>query len=461
MERPGDTLVAERQSSAGAGGSYTQDGRLIAIDTPLGKDKLLLTELAGEEQISGLFRFRIAMISEDQDINPGSLVGRNVTLWITRRDGERAPINGFVKRFEAGRIVMREFREYHAEIVPWLWFLTRTADCRIFQEITVPDMLKQVFSDFGFRDFETSGLTGTYPKLEYCVQYRETAFDFVSRWMEEVGLFCFFRHEAGRHVLVLGDHNLAFKPAGEAEVRFLQYEPSDITSWRHAYEYRSGRYAQKDFNFETPSASLLTQERSVLKLANVQSFEIFDYPGRYQDASYGQSLTRLRIEEEEAAYHTVTGGSVCASFHPGAKFKLARHDVASEVGKSYVLARVVHEASERSYFAEAEEAPTYTNSFVAFPADTRFRPPRVTERPFVHGPQTATVVGPAAEKIYPDKYGRVKLQFHWDRRGKRDEKSSCWVRVAQNWAGAGWGGVYIPHVGHEVVVSFLEGDPDR
>ncbi|MBV8522879.1 MAG: type VI secretion system tip protein VgrG, partial [Acetobacteraceae bacterium] len=258
MERPGDTLVAERQSSAGAGGSYTQDGRLIAIDTPLGKDKLLLTELAGEEQISGLFRFRIAMISEDQDINPGSLVGRNVTLWITRRDGERAPINGFVKRFEAGRIVMREFREYHAEIVPWLWFLTRTADCRIFQEITVPDMLKQVFSDFGFRDFETSGLTGTYPKLEYCVQYRETAFDFVSRWMEEVGLFCFFRHEAGRHVLVLGDHNLAFKPAGEAEVRFLQYEPSDITSWRHAYEYRSGRYAQKDFNFETPSASLLT-----------------------------------------------------------------------------------------------------------------------------------------------------------------------------------------------------------
>lgn len=453
--------IMDGPADAGGGASFTQTGRLIAIDTVLGPDALLLTELVGEEALSELFSFEATMISRNQGIAPEALVGTNATLWFTRREGTRTPVNGHIRRLSVGRVVMREFREYRAEIVPWLWFLTRTTDCRIFQDKTVPQVIAEVFDDHGFTQYDLSGLTDTYPALDYIVQYRESAFDFVSRWMEEVGISYFFRHEAGKHTLVLADHNVSYKPADEAEVGYDDYDGGEVSRWQHGYDYRSGAWAQKDFNFETPAASLLTTQKSLLKLPGIGTWERFDYPGRYADTGYGQSLTRVRIEDEEAAFHRVEGASLCASFRTGSKFTLVKHNVAAEVGRSYVLARIRHQAAEHGYFGDDQPADAYTNSFTAFPAETRRRPPRITPRPVVHGPQTATVVGPAGETIYPDRYGRVKLQFHWDRRGKSDEKSSCWVRVAQPWGGGGWGGMFIPHVGHEVVVSFLEGDPDR
>ncbi len=442
------------------GDTFKQAGRLLGIDSVLGPDLLLLTELTGEEALSTLFEFDVAMISRDLDIAPERLVGSRVTIWIRRTDGERTPINGYVRRFRAGRLLTREFREYRAEVVPWLWFLSRTTDSRIFQDKSVPKVVEAVFQEFGFTDFDMSGMLESYPTLDYVVQYRETALDFVCRWMEEVGIHFHFQHEEKKHTLVLGDHNVRFAAAAEASVGYGNPHQDEISEWQHDYNYRSGTWSQKDFNFETPQAALLTTQKSLLKLPNIGSFERFDYPGRYAAMQPGDILTRIRVEEDEAAYHTVSGASGCASFRSGLKFKLDVHPLESEKGRSYVLLRVRHHALQPNALNKGE-GESYSNEFVAFPVDTRFRPPRVAARPFVHGPQTAIVVGPPGETIHTDKYGRVKLQFHWDRQGKRDDKSSCWVRVSQPWGGGGWGGVFIPHVGHEVVVSFLEGDPDR
>jgi type VI secretion system secreted protein VgrG len=452
------TLTDERPRHTG--GTSTRKDRLLTIDTPLGKDKLVLTEFAGEEEISKPFSFVAVMRSEDPDIKPERLIGSKVTVWVKRETAEPVPLSGMVRSFSFASMDVRGFREYHAEVVPWLWFLSCTTDCRIFQNLTVPKIIETIFGEYGFTDYEMGGLTGSYQPLDFCVQYRETALAFISRWMEELGIFYFFRHEANRHVMVLGDQNRAFKPVVEKDALFGDHSGSTVSQWRHSYQFRSGRYAQRDFAFKTPSQDLLTKEPSLLKLQRASAFEIYDYPGGYTQKGDGQQLTRLRMEEHEAAYHTVAGASICASFFAGGKFTMARHHLEAEEKQEYVLRQVTHRASDHTYITADAGPPSYNNTFEAFPAETQFRPASRTSWPIVQGPQTATVVGPPGEIIHTDKHGRVKLQFHWDRRGKRDDKSSCWVRVSQNWAGKGWGGVFIPHVGQEVVVSYQEGDPD-
>jgi type VI secretion system secreted protein VgrG len=186
-----------------------------------------------------------------------------------------------VRSLSSASVDVRGFREYRAEIVPWLWFLSCTTDSRIFQNQTVPKIIETIFGEFGFSDYETSGLTGSYQSLDFCVQYRETALAFISRWMEELGIFYFFRHEANRHVMVLGDQNRAFKPVVEKDALFGDQSGSNISQWRHSYQFRSGRYAHKDFAFKTPSQDLSTKESSLLKLQHANAFEIYDYPGGY------------------------------------------------------------------------------------------------------------------------------------------------------------------------------------
>ena len=449
------TLTEDRPRHVG--GTSTRRDRLLSIDT-FGKAELVLTEFSGEEEISRPFLFTATMRSEDPDIKPERLIGSKVTIWIKRETADPVPISGMVRSLSSASGDVRGFREYQAEIVPWLWFLTCTTDCRIFQNLTFPKIIETIFGEYGFTDYETSGLTGSYQKLDFCVQYRETALAFISRWMEELGIFYFFRHEANRHVMVLADQNRAFKPVVEKEALFGDHSGSNISQWRHSYQFRSGRYAHKDFAFKTPSQDLTTNESSVLKLQRATAFEIYDYPGGYTQKGDGQQLTRVRMEEHEAAYHTVAGASICASFFAGGKFTMTRHHIQAEEKHEYVLLRVAHRASDYTYITANMGPPSYDNTFEVFPAATKFRAVSRTPWPAVQGPQTATVVGPGI--IHTDKHGRVKLQFHWDRRGKKDDKSSCWVRVSQNWAGKGWGGVFIPHVGQEVVVSFLEGDPD-
>ena len=448
--------------------AYTQDGRLIAIHTPLGKDKLLLQKVEGVEGVSRLFHFLLDLRSEDDKIDPAAIIGQPVTVTLTLADGSQRYVNGCVSRFAQGRRDL-QLAHYRAEIVPWLWFLTRRADCRIFQKKTVPQIIEEVFSFLGFKDFQNNVEDGE-PELEYCVQYRETDFNFVSRLMEERGIFYFFKHEEKKHTLVLANSPSAIKECpGRPEARFddrsgALYENDElITVWQADRELRPGRYGLADFNFTTPTTNLTVSVDSTINVGGNKGFEVFDYPGEYLTKSEGEGVAKIRMQEEEAAHFIATGESNCRAFVPGYRFTLQHHHV-RKMNVAYLLTEVRHVATVGAAFTagDAEDSEQrYSNEFTCIPYSVPYRPARVTQKPLIKGVQTAIVAGPSGEEIYTDKYGRVKVQFHWDRRGKHDENSSCWIRVSQPWAGKGWGTVSLPRAGQEVIVDFLEGDPDQ
>jgi type VI secretion system secreted protein VgrG len=441
---------------------YTQTERILSVTTPLGTDVLLMDAFAGEEALSRLFSYQLEMLSTKETLAAKDIVGKSVTWVVRGKDREPRYFNGIVKCFAAGGAHSRDLRRYRAEVVPALWFLTRNANCRIFQNKTAPQIIEQIFGDRGFSDYKKS-LRGSYAKREYCVQYRETDFNFVSRLMEEEGIFYYFRHEDGKHTMVLADQKTAYEDCKETEVDFAAgaHLTGHISRWDHQYEFRTGKWAQTDYNFETPSTSLVTKSTSVVPLPDNKKYEIFDYPGLYRQKGEGGELTKIRMEEEEVPYEVINGTGSCSSFSPGGKFTLKVHDWEGEAGKSYVITSIRHSAKEISYDLAVAAKAEYQNTFTCIPAATTFRPARTTRRPVVQGPQTAVVVGPSGEEIYTDKYGRVKVQFFWDREGQKDENSSCWIRVAENWAGKNWGIVFNPRIGQEVIVDFLEGDPDR
>ena len=445
-----------------------QANRALKLNTPLGADVLLLTAFEGHEELSRLFSYRLDMISDDNAIEATDIVGKNVTFSIEMADDTPRYFNGFVSRFVAGDEDDQGRRNYRAEVIPWLWFLTRTTDCRIFQNKSVPEIIEQIFGDLGFSDYEVSQIKGSHPKWDYCVQYRESDFAFVSRLMEQEGIFYFFRHEDGKHTLVLADHKGAYETAAEDEVDFphdssAQAVADHITSWEHAWEFRTGKWAHTDYNFETPSNSLMTTEQTVIDLPDSSKYEFYDYPGEYGTTGDGTPLAKMRMEEEEAGYDVVHASSRCKSFSPGFKFSIGQHRTSGEEGKSYVVTSIRHSATEPMAYetGTGTVAEDYSNTFTCIPDSVAFRPARTTRKPLMRGCQTAVVTGPAGEEIYPDKFGRVKVQFHWDREGKKDEKTSCWIRVSQIHAGKGWGAIDIPRIGEEVIVDFLEGDPDR
>jgi type VI secretion system secreted protein VgrG len=446
----------------------TQAGRLFRIYTPLGDDAVVPRNFEGVEGISRLYEFRIELASENGAITPQEIVGKRVTLSVMQADDETERyFDGFVSHFtKLPRHPTRGFFEYELKVVPWTWFLTRTTNCRIFQDMTVPQVIEQIFKDFGFSDFQDQ-ISGTHNPWTYCVQYRETAFNFISRLMEQEGIYYFFKHEMGKHTMVLGDKssvhqncdyqsNVRMEPATGSYSR----DQDAVHVWERHYQYRSGKWAQTDYNFETPTTSLLTNDSTVLTIENNTNYELFDYPGEYDNKGDGESLTKLRMEEEEIGFDTARGESDCRSFVSGFKFTLQDHEQKDQ-NQAYVLLSVTHRGRQANlYGGEAEEA-SYQNSFECFPATVQFRPPRTTPASIVHGTQTAVVVGPSGEEIYTDQYGRVKVQFFWDRLGTNDQNSSCWIRVSQPWAGMNWGAIWIPRIGQEVVVDFLEGDPDR
>lgn len=447
--------------------AYSQENRLISIDTPLGEDVLLLQGFTGYEGVSQLFNFHLELLSENAAIPFDQIVGQQVTISIELVNGNKRYINGCVSRFVQSGHDAR-FTFYQAEVVPWLWFLTRTVDCRIFQNMTVPDILIKIFRDLGFTDFKNQ-IQGTFEPRDYCVQYRETDFNFVSRLMEQYGIFYFFEHAEDKHTLVLANSPGVHQPCPEqAQARYdytggALLEEDVISSWHKEQELRPGKYALTDYNFETPSTNLAVNVATTIPVNSNAKYEIYDYPGEYLKKSQGEHLVRLRMEEEEAQYTMVTGTSTCRAFTPGYRFDLEDHP-SQAMNTSYVLHEVRHMASVGDNYISAADTATeesYSNSFTCIPFDVPYRPPRVTPRPVVQGPQTAVVVGKAGEEIWTDKYGRIKVQFYWDREGKHDENSSCWIRVSHPWAGKSWGAVSIPRMGQEVIVDFLEGDPDQ
>jgi type VI secretion system secreted protein VgrG len=438
---------------------YTQTNRRIAITTPLGKDALLLRGFSGSEAISQLFHFNLDLISENDSVSFHDIVGKNVSLTILDADGEERYWHGFVSRFSQGH-QDGKLTAYHAQMVPWLWFLTRTSDCRIFQNKKVPDIIQKVFKDLNFSDFELH-LYGDFAPRDYCVQYRETDFNFVSRLMEEEGIYYFFKQDKSKHVLILANDPAAHeaspkqKTARYASIDSAPYEDV-VTEWHYQEEFRTGKWTQTDYNFETPSTNL------AVSVNGKNPYEIYDYPGEYRVRADGDRLAKIRLQEHAAPTAVSQGTSVCRHFSSGFKFALKDH-YRKDLNQDYLLTSVRHAGTQGGSYttgAQAEE-DSYSNSFECIPFSTPFRPQRVTPQPVVQGCQTAVVVGPGGEEIYTDKHGRVKVQFHWDREGKKNENSSCWIRVSHPWAGKGWGSISIPRIGQEVIVDFLEGDPDQ
>ena len=448
----------------------TQENRLISIDTPLGTDVLLLVEFMGTEQLSAPFSFEFKSLSENPNISFADIIGHAVTVSIVQTDGSLRYFNGIISKFAqmSSAVEADNFHDlsaYNATMVPWFWLLTRTSDSRIFQDISVPDLVEQIFSEKNFSDYQLR-LSATYDNREYCVQYRETDFNFISRLLEEEGIYYFFEHEQDRHILILADSPGEHQPCPQQESARYQmssgseslHDDDVIMSIANMQEIRVGRYSTKDFNFKTPNANLLVDASSIQYLGPDEG-EVYDFPGEFQTRSRGDAIANLRMQAEEAKVTTVTGSSNCRAFASGYKFDLTDHP-RDDMNISYVLLSVSHMVTQGVGGSNQVDGG-YVNSFSCIPHEVPYRPPLNTPKPLIAGTQTAIVVGPEGEEIYTDEHGRVKVQFHWDREGENNESSSCWIRVSQAWAGTGWGSMIIPRIGHEVIVEYIEGDPDR
>ena len=445
----------------------TQAGRKVSVSSPLGEDVLMFERMDAVDPMSGLFEYQLELISEDHDIDLDTLLGKKMSVCslLTHEERKRY-FDGHVTRFTYQESRGR-YASYRATLRPWLWFLTLKTGCRIFQNKTVPDIIKSIFQDSGFTDFEDR-LSGSYPSREYCVQYRESEFNFVSRLMEEEGIYYYFHHDETKHMLVLTDslsgHDLIpdyeqvpYYPPDERDRR----ERDNITHWRFTKEARSGEVTLRDFNFKKPKANLEAKSKNPFDHAHAD-LEVYDYPGKYLESQDGETCTRIRLEEIQSRYHRAVGQGNIGGFFPGGLFELTGYP-RQDQNKRYLIVSTRNILLIEDYEASnasMDEAPCYCE-FSAIEEERPFRPERSAEKPVVQGPQTAIVVGPAGEEIYPDEHGRVKVQFHWDREGKNDENSSCWIRVSHPWAGSGWGGIHTPRIGQEVIVDFIEGDPDR
>ncbi len=442
-----------------------QDARSIAVSSDFLPDGCIFKQLDMTEELGRLFSGEIEILSTSYSASFDDALGKNITVRLELPDDETRFFNGFVTRFTLAG-ADGDYIRYRATLKPWLWFLTRTADCRIFQEKTASDIILEVFRDHGFTDFDDR-LSGTYRTREFCVQYRETDFDFVSRLMEEEGIYYYFKHEDGKHTLVLADgassHDVI---SGYDEVPYyppeasLRRERDHISSWVPAREIQPGAYAYRDFDFKNTKADL-TAQSAASRSHEHATFEIFDYPGGYVTSDEGRSYATNRLEELQAKHARSNAAGNARGITSGGLFALTNFPRDDE-NQEYLIISGRHSLVAEEYESGGGGATGhYSNEFSTQPSSEPFRTSSVTPKPIVKGPQTAIVVGKSGEEIWTDEFGRVKVQFHWDRHGSYDEVSSCWIRVAQISAGKGWGGMFIPRIGQEVIVEFLEGDPDR
>ncbi|MGL4555629.1 MAG: type VI secretion system Vgr family protein [Gemmataceae bacterium] len=477
---------------------YKQDGRLMSLSTPLGADVLLLETFAGTEALSAPFAYDLGVLTE----SPAGwkfedLLGQPVTVTMTLpADGAARYFNGVVAEVGQGELVSGVrtgvmLHRFTLRVVPKFWLLGLKRNSRIFQQLTVIDILKKVMTGLDV-SWQTQG---TYEPRDYCVQYRETDLAFASRLMEEEGIYFYFKHADGSHQMVVAD-----KPAGHAAVPgpvSVSFQPEGgglhpddrVMRWTKRQQLRSGKVTLWDQCFElpgqhldatktvseTPAAGTKTHK---LKVGGNEAFEVYDFPGGYAQRFDGitpdgadraadvqkifQDNARtagIRLAQQSTGAVTIDAAGNVRHLSAGHKFTLADHP---DADGDYVITRVTHDASNAGvYVTGGDQAAGYRGRFECQPVALPFVPPMTTPRPTVPGPQTAVVVGPSGEEIFTDKYSRIKVQFPWDREGANDANSSCWVRVGTPWAGKQWGMIHIPRVGQEVVVAFEEGDPDR
>ena len=438
--------------------------RVMEVSTPLDPD-LLFHGMSGREEMSRLSEYQLNMLSLKNDHDLNALLGQKITVKLMLADDSIREFNGYVTRIAQHGAYGRYYR-YVATVRPWLWFLTRTSDCRVFQEQTVPEIVKTVFADHGFAEFKFE-LTGTYPKLTYCVQYRETDFNFISRLLEHEGIYYFFTHQDGQDLMVIADSYSAHEPYPGCEElpinitgRLLRPDLEQISSWEVSRQVQPGVYVHDAFDLEKPSVEILTQKELKREHAH-NALEVYDYPGQYLAKKEGEQYAAVRIEEYGADFETVEATTNARGISVGRLLTTVAHPRADQ-NAEYLIIAVTYDLEFSDYEAMPDRGgASFGCHFTAMSSQQQFRPKRVTPKPFMQGPQTAVVVGPAGDEIHTDKWGRIKVQFHWDRYGKHDENSSCWIRVSQTWAGKGWGSVVIPRIDQEVIIAFLEGDPDQ
>jgi type VI secretion system secreted protein VgrG len=465
---------------------FLEENRFLFLNTPLGPNRLLLESYTGHEAISELFSFQLELFSEDRKIDFSAILGQPVHFGVAGPEGAHARhIQGIVTSFAQLPSQERAAR-YRAIVSPSVWKLTRKRCSRIFQQKSVPDILREVLTGFE-ADYD---LQGTYHPREYCVQYRESDFEFISRLMEEEGIYYFFKHAGDGDKIVLADSSVSHPEiAGDPDLVYDELEGGErdearIFDWQKTQHWDSGRFTLRDHCFELPHSQLQAEKdilpdvqvgkvKHKLNVAgNSPGLEVYDYPGEYaKHLECGERDVQPIIEDSkafaatgmeriEAVQFAIRGQSNVHLLIPGYRFTLERH---FNGDGPYVITSVSHAAKEGAFqsTARAEQSDHFSNIFTCIPFALRYRPQRTTPRPRVQGCQTAYVTGPSGEEIYTDKYGRVKVQFHWDREGMNDDKSSCWVRVASFWAGKQWGAIHLPRIGQEVIVDFMEGDPDR
>ncbi|HMB38654.1 MAG TPA: type VI secretion system tip protein TssI/VgrG [Wenzhouxiangellaceae bacterium] len=445
----------------------SQSNRQANFKSSLDPDALMLNSMLAREQVSGLFEYELTVVSEDENIDLYQILGEHARVEFELPGGGMRYFSGHVAEFSFASF-RDNLAEYRIVLRPWLWLLTRASNNRIFQGKTVPDIIKQVCQDHGFTDID-SRLSGQYAERVFCVQYNETDFDFLSRLMEEEGIYYFFEHEEGKHTVVLADAPNAHETFGKYDV--VPWYPPDahdhrerehLDDWSMARGVRSGKFTQRDYDFTKPGANLEVVSRIAKPHAQAE-FEQYQYPGGYSEVQKGEAIARNRLEADQADHEVLQGRGNARGMLPGFLFTLELFP-RDDQNREYLITHVTHRLHQGGYDsggADSSDDFEYGCSLQAMPSSEPYRPPRTTPRPVVHGPQTAIVVGESGEEIWTNEHGQVKVQFHWDRDGKNDQDSSCWVRVSQAWAGKQWGAQFLPRIGHEVIVEFLEGDPDR
>lgn len=441
--------------------------RMLDLATAVG-GSLIIESFSGREEMSRLFEYRLDMLSEKPDLDAAQLLGTNATVSLEIPGGRASRhFNGYFSQFSAlGAVRTPAFEgrlgyRYQGTLSPWLWFLTRTSTSQIFTEQKVLDVIDKVFKRWPtLREVDLK--VADTEKRDYITQYRETDFNFISRLAEHAGLYYYFTHENGKHKLVLLDD--MGKHVATPDLKSLEFDAENpdtagITHWDPNWELQPGAYAANDFNPLQPRTSLLKVKANEGKGKNA-GFELYDYPAEHKDVGWGDTYAKLRSEEQFSRHHVLRGTTQQRLVQVGHKVSIAKHPVSSRNGMVLVVGQTFTATNNLTASAGGQGA-TFRSDFSAIPATVQYRAARVSPKPTIAGPQTAFVVGPAGEEIYTDEHGRVRVQFHWDRYAKGNDADSCWLRVSQEVAGKGWGAVSIPRVGQEVVVSFLEGDPDR
>ena len=449
-------------------GNLKQVNRTAKLKTPLGEDELVLKSFSGTEGLGELFEFQVDALSEEKNIDFDDVLGQPCTVTLKTYKGAERFFCGVLTQAQwAG--VQGEYFNYKLSLRPWFWLLAHRASCRIFLDKKVTKIIEDVFTDAGFSngtDFKFRTSDASYDNIDYCVQYRETDFAFVSRLMEQYGIYYYFKHSDGQHTMVLADslsshdptENLKQVPFHYARAALDRVE-QQLNEWTSDRRFRSGKIEYNDYDYLKPPKNLRAPQEAPKR----SKFEVYDYPGKYDDQEKGKQFAKFRLEAEQAIDHRRMANGDAPSLFPGGLVDVEEHPISSE-NQGYLVIRAAHGYGTQDYGADRSQQPGaqagYSGVYEFLPKDCQFRSLPLTPKPRIYGIQTAKVVpkkGDDGEEISTDEHGRIWVKFHWD----REPQKTCPIRVAQVWSGKQWGGQFIPRIDMEVVVEFLEGDPDR